>query len=171
MLHLFALALFSISNWVEYQSYGGKFRVVAPVEMEEKIDSVETALGVLAYHVFYAAEEGEETDNALYMVSYCDYPEGSIHSDSTELLAEFFEATMDQAAFSINGTLMYSDLSELDGFPGRMWRIDYKNKQAVIRTRAYVVNNRYYAVQVVSPYKRNLNAAVNRFLDSFQLLK
>ncbi len=156
-------------SWTNVASYDGRFKLLAPGEMKEKTDSIETPLGKLAYRVHFYQPEDKTAENLLYMVSWCDYPAGSIHSDSTELLEEFFNATMESAAFSIKGSVVYSDNYKMEDYPGRIWRIDYLDGQAIIKTRAFVVGNRYYAMQTVSLKEKHLNPAGEKFFDSFRL--
>ena len=141
----------------------------APGPLTEKVDSVETGIGKIGYHTFYYQSPGDGPENYFYMLSYCDYPEGTIHSDSTELLEEFFETTMETAALSVDGDLIFSNAITIKDYPGRFWRINYFNDQIIIRTKAYVVENRYYALQTVMHKDRSLNPASDRFLDSFKL--
>ena len=159
-------------GWEAFSSYEGRFRILIPGSVEQKVDSIDTRMGRLAYHTFFhQSPEGEASDNILYMVSYCDYPPGTVHSDSLELLDVFFEATMDAAAGSVRGELLYSDDIRLGKYPGKLWRIDYLNGKAVIKTRAYVVGSRYYSVQTITVRKRSINRSSGKFLDSFHLLE
>ena len=157
-------------DWQPFLSYEGRFRVMVPGSMVEKVDSIDTDIGTLAYHNFYYQEENdEESDNLLYMVSFVDYPEGSIHSDSTDLLEEFFEATIETSAFSVDGEVMYSGETYLDNYPGKVYRVDYLDGKAVIKTRAFLVENRFYSIQTITYRSRSLNTATDRFLNSLQL--
>lgn len=159
-------------GWQAFRSYEGRFSVLAPGPLQEKVDSIETAVGKLAYHTFfYQPPASDSTDNLLYMLSYCDYPPFTLDADSTELLAAFFEATIEAAVESVDGELAYSSEQGHLGYPGRIWRIDYLRGQAVIKTRALVVGNRYYALQTATVKGRSLNPATGRFLDSFRLLE
>ena len=158
-------------QWEEFVSYDGRFRIVTPGPVKQKVDSIDTRLGRLAYHTFFHQPEGEGQENVLYMVSYWDYPPGTVHSDSLELLDEFFQATMEAATSSVRGELLYADDIRLERYPGKVWRINYLNGKAVIRTRAYVVGARFYTVQTIMLRERSLNRASDRFLDSFRLLE
>lgn len=166
-LSLFLMS-FLFTEWVLYESKDSQFRILAPGALKEKVDTFETKLGELYYHtLFYQAEV--ETGNQVYMISYCDYPEGTIHSDSIDLLPNFFKETMETATFSINGELMYKTDEEVQGFPGKYWRIDYRQGKAVIKTKAFLVKNRYYALQVVATKERHINPDSDRFIESFRL--
>ncbi len=161
----------TFSSWVPTNSYDGRFQVLSPGLMIEKTDSIETPLGKLAYWVHFYQPEDKTADNLLYMISWCDYPEGSIHADSVEMLEEFFNATMESAAFSVKGSVVYSDAYKMEEYPGRIWRIDYLDGNAIIKTRAFVVGSRYYALQTVSRKERHLNILGEKFFDSFRLIE
>lgn len=158
-------------GWLEIQSNEGRFRVTAPGNMQAKVDSIDTEIGKMAYHTLFYKSDEEAADNLVYMLSYCDYPEYTMHSDSTEMVNEFFDATMESAQSSVRGELIYSDAFYVDGFPGRFWRIDYLNGQAVIKTKALLVGRRYYALQTITRKTRSLNRSTDRYLDSFRLLE
>ncbi|NJK82504.1 MAG: hypothetical protein HC912_00465 [Saprospiraceae bacterium] len=165
----FLLHLSVQAQWIEYVDAEGKFTIVAPASLTHKADTVETEIGKLVYHtLFYQAEAASA--NQVFMLSYCDYPAGSVHSDSTALLDDFFKATIREATFSINGELMYQSDEDTQGFPGKYWRIDYRNRQAVIKTKAFVVRNRYYALQIVTTREKHLNPDNERFIESFRLI-
>ena len=157
-------------SWQENKSYEGKFRVSTPSEMIEKIDSVKTEVGTLAYHTFFHQPDDPKTaDNLFYMVSYVDYPEGTVHSDSLELLSDFFENTIESAKLAVDGNLIYaSEVHYLD-FPGRLWRIEYLEDKVMIKTQAFVKENRYYALQVISFKEKSLNKSSEEFFKSFSL--
>ncbi len=157
--------------WSYYQSNEGSFSIDFPEgNLVERSDTVETAIGELVYHLFMIQKD-QKSDNVMYMLSYCDYPEGTIHSDSTELLHEFFEATMDQAAKSVNGELTYHDFAWYKDYPGYLWRIDYLDGKALIKTKAFLINRRYFAVQTVTVRPKSLNLSTDRFMDSFKFIE
>jgi hypothetical protein len=104
------------------------------------------------------------------MVSYCDYPKYSIHSDSTELVKDFFKTTVETAVESVKGELSYSSDITMNEFPGRLWRVDYNDGKALIKTKSFLVKNRYYSIQVISLKDKGMNLQIDKFLDSFSLL-
>ena len=84
---------------------------------------------------------------------------------------DFFENTRNEAAFSINGKVIYYTPVTLQSFPGQFWRIHYKNDSAVIKTKAYIVKNRYYAIQTITFRDLASNLDTDKFFDSFQILE
>ncbi len=157
-------------KWEPFVSYDGKFQVLAPGPFRTNVDSIATPIGTVAYHSFFHQPSAENADNVLLMVSYCDYPPRTIHSDSADLVPTFFENTIDAATESVDGNLVYSDSILLSGYPGRFWRIDYLDDQAVIKTKAFLVKNRFYSVQSIMYRNRSLNLASDKFLNSFEVL-
>jgi hypothetical protein len=156
--------------WKEYKSLEGKFSVLTPGEFDKAVDSVQTPLGKLAYHILVYNNTQKNAENLFYMVTFCDYPPGTIHSDSTDLLKDFFAASIDQAASSVRGELAYQADIVQQGFPGKIWRINYLRDQAVIKTKAFMVRNRFYSIQTVTLKDMAINAASDRFFDSFLIL-
>ena len=156
-------------QWKYYESEEGLFKVLVPGPFTKHLDSITTEVGKLAYHTFLLQRDPKSADNVLYMVSYCDYPPYTAHSDSMELLAPFFDQTVEAATESVEGELLYSNPDFLGTFPGRFWRIDYLNGEAIIKTKAFLVENRYYSLQVITLKDKNRNDSVDRFFESFQL--
>ncbi|MFT6742828.1 MAG: hypothetical protein ACJAVF_004349 [Paraglaciecola sp.] len=163
---------FTFQNWQVYKSFEGKFRVLVPAEMSAKVDSIETEVGKLAYHTYlYQPEDVKVAENLIYMVSYVDYPELSIHSDSTDLIEEFFDNTVESATEAVMGNLIYASETTLNDYPGRLWRIEYLEDRAVIKTRAFLVENRYYAIQTICLKEKALNSSSDKFFNSFHVFE
>lgn len=167
----FQIAAQSKPKWEEYRSYDGRFRVLTPGAMRLKADTVSTAIGTLTYHTYFFEDADKDADNVVYMLSYCDYPEGSLHHDSSDLVRDFLQATVEESAFSVAGTVTWSNSISVGRYPGRFWRVDYKDGRAVIKTKAFVAGRRYYSIQTVMRKSRSLNIAADKFLDSFRLLE
>ena len=157
----------SFQNWKEFRSYEGRFRVLIPGEMQRNERTIHTDIGEIKYVTHYYQNTESEVENNVYMVSYCDYPAHSIHSDSTDLIEEFFESTLESATKSISGELRYVDKMNYKDYPSRFWRIDYRSGTATIKTRAFLIKNRFYIVQAAMERGKSLNEAADKFMDSF----
>ena len=160
--------LFSQTDWPTFTDIDGRFQINAPDSFEKNIDSIYTEVGNLAYHTFYLQTQNEE--NELYLVSYCDYPPETFAADSTELIEAFFRTTIETASAIVEGKVLYQSDIQLDSHPGKFWRIDYNEGSAIVKTKAYIVNNRFYSIQVFSLKDKNINIQSEFFLDSFKLL-
>lgn len=160
---------FTPPEWMVFRNIDGRFTVLTRGNMIEKTANIETALGTIQTHTFvYQPEEKEE--NLVYMIMYYDFPEGGMHSDSTELVKEFFDSTVEEAVASVQGILIYENNLEKQGYPVRQWRINYLENKAAIRTRAFMVKQRYYMLQTISLADADQNSTTEFFVNSFKLL-
>lgn len=169
----FFTSLFWITTppeWQELRDYNGRFQILAPGEMTEAIDTINTGVGQVAHHTFYWQPTDETEQNLFFSVIYYDLPEGGINSDSTALIKDFFAATTESAAESVRGEVLYSNYEELSGFPGYFWRIDYLDGKAVIKSKAWLVDNRFYELKTISWKENTVNPDSDKFFDSFKLL-
>jgi hypothetical protein len=156
--------------WKQHHSFEGKFSILAPDTMLTRTDTIKTPLGNLAQHITFYQDQQPEGENKVYMVTWFDYPAGVMHHDSTELVQALFDETVEAAAFSVAGNVRWSTDISYGLYPGRMWRVDYKDGRGVIKTKALFVRNRYYAIQVVTRKERALNYDADKFIDSFRLM-
>lgn len=174
-MRLLLLLLFpsflSAQIWPEEVQYDGKFRVRTPAALTERVDTIEVAIGQLPYHVFYYQSPDLQSDNLFYMVSYTDYPTGAAHADSTELLQEFWETTVSTSVASLGGELLYESDAPFGDHPGHRWRVDYLEGKAIVKTWAFLRDNRYYALQTIALKEKSLNPSTERFFRSFELLE
>ena len=158
-------------RWQEIDDLEGRFRISAPGPLEHKQDTLSTAVGEQIFHTyFFKVPDLQRAENLIYVLSYVDYPEGSLHQDSTELVIELLTSTEESAAEALRGEVIYSTAREVAGYPGRLWRIDYKDGEASARTLAFVVNGRYYELKTFSLVGRGLGDASDKFFRSFELL-
>lgn len=160
---------YEYDQWEDFRSYEGRFRVLMPGEVIENTQLMEMPIGEVRFHTFYCELKDPGADNLVYILSYCDYPEGGMHSDSTQLLADFFDATLEGAAESVTGKVIYSQDHSYKNYPGRVWRIDYLEGKAVIKTRAFMVGQRFYSLQTITTKERSLNNSTEKFFESFRL--
>ena len=171
-LAFFSLALMSFSivaPWREFKNYDGKFRVLIPDgAMTEKISLIKTELGELQYHTFQYRPAEKDADNVFYIVNYCDYPKGTFPTDSTDLVNEFLNTTVESSAKSVSGTVTYQSDIQLLGSGGKIWRVEYNNGKALIKSKCFLVANRFYMIQTMMRREKSLNPSADKFLDSFQ---
>ena len=159
----------SFLPWREFKSFDGKFRVVVPEgEMTEKISKIKTDLGDIPFHTFLNRPKDKSTDNMFYLVNYCDYPKGTFPADSMDLINEFLTTTIEQSAHSVGGMITYSGDIEQRGSKGKIWRVQYNNDKALIKSKCYIVGDRFYMIQTMMLREKAVNPSADKFLDSFQ---
>ena len=168
----FPFFLFSQNlSWKVFQSYDGRFKVEIPGgELQKHERQIYTDIGEITYITYFYQSPEKNAENALYSVSYCDYPAYTMHSDSTALLEEFFNNTISSAKESVYGELRYADNINYLDYPGKLFRIDYRQATATLKSKTYLVNNRFYNVQIATTKGKSLNDAADHFLDSFHLI-
>ncbi len=158
------------SVWKEFQSYEGKFKILIPSgAMTEKVNKMKTAVGELDYHQFIYKPEDKDPENVFYLVNYCDYPKGTFPQDSTDLINEFLQATVDASAESVSGKVTYQADIQQSTHKGKVWRVQYNKDNAQVKNKCFIANDRFYLLQVMTLKLHSLNPSVDKFLNSFQI--
>ena len=155
------------AQWVPFLESTGRFRVLAPGTMTEKISKIKTGLGDLEYHTFSYHPVEAKPDNEFYVVNYCDYPKGVFPKDSIDLIKEFMDATVETSIKSVHGSLTYQDDIKQNGFVGKIWRVSYNRDRASIKSKCFLAGDRFYLVQTMTTKEHSLNPLEDKFLDSF----
>ena len=155
------------TGWKPFLSDGGKFQVLVPGEMSEKIDSVITPIGQLFRHTFIC----KDGTDLLYMINYVDYPEQSLPVDSLDFLQDFLQATVEEEVSASGGELVFEERADILGFPGKIWRINVPATRSVIRSRAFIAGDRFYALRTIASRAKALNPSGDRFLSSFRIVR
>ena len=175
-IHILFLFLFSSflgasqNEWIPFDSPEGNFSLLVPDTMVHTTKELELAIGTLQYQIFHY--QGLDTsENWLYQLSYVDYPEGSVHSDSTEFLEILFDENVKSSAKSVFGKVTYQQPDKYGKYPGHIFKVHFAEDKVAIKTRLYMVENRYYAISVTGPRGYSLNPKVEEFLNSFRLLE
>ena len=169
---LTAISLTAFSqNWDNISPEECKCAILMPGKPEQAKRTINhPAYGKLTMN-FAILQPKDSTDpNLVYMLSYTDYPTGTIHSDSTNTLESFFASSREGAIANVQGKLLSETIVNLSGYPGRELRINFKNGLALIRCRNYLVKNRLYTIQIITLTENNFNNSINKFLESFKLL-
>jgi len=157
-------------EWIKFQPTDQPFAVLVPGQMKNGEKKLITDLGEL--HPVTWIYEGKETENNyLFTVSYVDYPEGTFHRDSLELINELFDASIETHIDDLKGKLIYRSPGEYYSYPGVMYRASYNKNKAVVKSRLILAGDRFYALQVYTITPKSLNAEMDKFLDSFEILK
>ena len=161
----------SEAKWREVDDLDGRFRILTPGPLEHKEDTLSTAVGEQVFHTyFFKVPDLQRAENLIYVLSYVDYPAEALHQDSTDLIAELLASTESSAAEALRGEVIYRTEREVRGYPGRLWRIDYKDGEATARTLAFVIGNRYYELKTFALTGRGLGDPSDKFFRSFEYL-
>ena len=135
-----------------------------PGNFKSYIDTFTTDIGKLIYHTYTL------TDSVLnYQLSFLDYPEGSVHSDSTDLLIDFFSSTIEASVESVKGVKKYQAEIKQFEYPGYLWKIEFGRNQ-FMKSKAFVAGSRFYTLQVFGDQKYDKSNMDIVFFDSFRFL-
>ena len=162
-----AQVTFGQNLWYSTQKDSLGFKVFLPDKPTEVSQVIETEIGSVEQKTFYLNNDTGPV--YFYQVNYIEYPEGSIHSDSIDLMDDFYLETIRGAVETFSGNLAYDADTELKGVKGRMYRIDYNNDALSLKAKAFVIRNRYYSVQAIYKKGQKINA-LDRFFDSFDII-
>jgi len=171
--YFFIISLFIASNslkgqWIEYSSKESSFTVSVPFEMDHKEDLFLTDMGQIVFHS-YRCTPGKDDRNAIYMVHHYSYPDSLLSLDTTGLIQELFQATIEESVKNLVGQLDYSTDVHYEEHPGILYRIKYNNGKAVVKSKAYVIEDEFYVLQVFATVDNSINDTMDVFLDSFRI--
>lgn len=159
-------------EWKEIEGDDKAWYISMPGEAEYYEKEILTDVGemkVVSYML--APEYSEEQANLMYLLEYYDYPEGTFHKDSTELKQLFLEQTAIATSEEVGGTLVYQSEISLKGHPGMIYRCQYKEGDYIMKSKMYLINDRFYHLKAYCRKENALNDEMDRYLDSFELGK
>jgi len=162
------LSSFAATDWVNFQSKEGKFTIKfprQPVAASQKVDN--EVFRIKLYTFVYDATKYKD-DNEVYLTMYCDYPDTLVNSDFREEIVDtILKGSIDGMAGNMNGTIMSIDNINYKDFPGKKVKMDLKGGQGFAYVRIYLVHNRMYMLEVLCDPKKDHNASIDKFFDSF----
>ncbi len=159
---------FQTTDWEYHLSEDKKFSILTPGKLTTTLDTVGSAIGpIFCNNLVY--QEKADSVAAIYSLSHCEYPSGTLHSDSTELTTLYFDSTVASMVSSIGGTLLYESEQTYAGYPGRIWKMSYDKGKKWGKFKALMVENRLYILQVRANDSVTTRDHATRFLDSFTL--
>lgn len=154
-------------GWKRFAPTEEKFKILAPCEMQYGEKSLLTDVGKLTTKT-WMCQPSEDHPNQLYILSYVDYPEGTFHQDSTELIESLFDITISQNVRDLGGELLYQTEISKHKHPGKLYRVSYNKNRMVLKSVIYLVGDRFYALQAYAITPRSMNQEMDIFLDSIE---
>ncbi len=154
--------------WKKFSPADQPFEVSVTGDMKNGEKKILTEVGDL-HPITWMYQGAKDDPNFIYSVSYVDYPEGTFHQDSTDLVNELFDVSIESNIKSLGGTLVYKSESAYSQYPGVIYRASYNDNKAVIKSRMILVKDRFYALQVYTLSEKSLNGGMDKFLNSFIL--
>ncbi|NUO00379.1 MAG: hypothetical protein HUU01_07150 [Saprospiraceae bacterium] len=148
------------------------FQIEFPKKPIADTKAIASDIGPLEMKLFiHDASQGGKDDNFVYMLMHTEYPDSLVNSETLSDVPAFLKASAEGAANNVGGKLLSDVDIELDGFPGKEIKIDFRDGLAIIKMRFYLVKNKMYVIQAITETGKFPNKSVDRFMDSFKLLK
>lgn len=156
--------------WRMFEPAGGNFRVSLPTQPEASVLPFETDYSTLEIHAF-----SSRTPSSAYMVLYIDLVDISF-KDAKAVEAAFDRARGEILAKNPSAVPMGERKITLGKLSGR--ELVFDNGASTIKMQLFLVKQRGYIVQIITPQTRNLpealakvyQAEAGKFFNSFQIL-
>lgn len=155
-------------NWEKYKSEDLAFVAMYPETPERTVQKVSTAVGELDMHMIMYSPKSED-DNAVYSIIRSDYPKSQFVDADDDYNSDVLDGAVKGAVGNVNGELLFDKKVQFNGYPGRSIKI--KIQGGYIYINAYLVENIMYITQVICLTNNDRNDSIDRFMDSFEILK
>ncbi|MBK7700987.1 MAG: hypothetical protein IPJ39_20835 [Saprospiraceae bacterium] len=103
-------------QWQEFTPLGQQFKVLVPGIMTNGQKKILTDIGEMRPET-WMCQGSEDDPNKLYIVSYVDYPEATFHPDSTTIIDELFQVSLETHLKDLSGQLTYQTASNYNQNP------------------------------------------------------
>lgn len=161
-LALLTCALAACSREDTVVSQDGGFRATFPTKAQTTSMPVKTGDLTVTMKMVAAEKNG-----ASFVVSYADYPAGSLSRKSPD---QAFQDIVDGTVGNVQGTLRSADPISLGATAGRVVLIDVPAQNVAVNERIFLVGDRLYQVMYGGPKGTESAKDATAFLDSFKLL-
>jgi len=156
------------NGWFLFET--GHYKVSFPKKPSDHTQIANTELGKIKMSVYtYDPPDNELDDNYTYAILENEYPDSLMNSDKKDLIDKFFRSSIDDAVQNFKGKLLTESKIQLNGFPGREFKVSLDNGAAVLTMRFYLVKNTMYMLQTITGAKKDRNPSIGKFMDSFTL--
>lgn len=171
---ILALCIFAISSSSVFSEIlkTKDFQMDFPKKPAYEKQNTESEIGNLPMDIYiYDASNNEKDDNLVYGLISTEYPDSLINSNMTDILSDFFNNAIQGAVSNVSGKLISQTDLKLNNFPGREIKINYNDGAAVIKMRLFLVQNKMYILQTITLTEKDSNKSIDKFMNSFKLLK
>ena len=157
--------------WQEFSSSTARFTILMPGQPVVKDESIETDAGSLKGQMYQLI-----TSVAVYGINYSDLP--FIVTDPN-FAQKIFDGGLKQVlGMDKNNKLLSEENIDLNGNPGRRFKMETPHINSVINGKMYLVNQRWYMIIITTPKYQDAPKAtvefyestISKFLDSFRVV-
>jgi hypothetical protein len=153
----------------EFKSEPGRFSVVAPCTLTEKISTSNWLSSKVDWHLFLCLDE-EGAGTMAWGIRYCDLPVVTLRAYGSERIIDEFR---DQEVFLKQDKVVREDEITIDGNRGR--EVVKKGKlgtaqDVTLKLRIFLAGNRIYGVFGITARGEGSAPVLDNFLNSFKLV-
>lgn len=178
--NLFKILVINVFVWNAanvFENQERDFRVVFPLEYGVQKDTIAVEVGeVYITNVFSSSSDSSMEDDGdkvrdSYSLTYMKYPEGILSKDSTGLINDLIELSLEQRLKAINGKVDYAADLENEEYQGKQVRLSgIDNPELLLRAKFIVYNNYFIALQTISNKKSEDSSDIQNFQNSFRVI-
>ena len=156
-------------GWKEFKPRNGGCSVLMPgIPMVKNKKANDKSKDVKQF-IFYLNPPAGTDDNLVYGLSYTFFPPGTIHQDSLGQV-KFFNHLREEMLTGLKAKLLSGRGITYLSYPGREYKVEIKEGAAVIRFQNFLMQDKYYTLQVCTPIEKDNNIAITKFFDSFKTI-
>lgn len=110
-----------------------------------------------------------ETDDPVffYSLQLVEYPEGTYHQDSVELIHKSLDESLAVLAETLKCKITYQ--SELDGYASRIFRLEDNLSKQTVKGKILLENDTLIYCFAFTTIEKSLHNNIDHFLDSLQV--
>ncbi|HEY5884073.1 MAG TPA: hypothetical protein VIT88_05265 [Pyrinomonadaceae bacterium] len=160
LLSLLLTSAFAQGEWPTFKSTEENFSISFPSEPKQERTAGRSPLGN-GHHIYSL-----QTNGGSFLISNSVIEDPPMKPQDIKRTLDF---ARDLVAMVTNGKLLTDEDISIDGFPGRLVRIQKDKK--IWTLRAYLVKQRMYQLMTTEPKAKEANLSVAKFFNSFKLLR
>jgi hypothetical protein len=160
----------TIQQWQKLKSEKYGFSIEFPADPSFSQQDVNTAVGAIKMNMYMLDMSNDSSSkNAVYGVIESTYPESYFAEADDAFNENVLNGAIHGGANNVNGTILYKKDIVFNGYPGKEAKIGID--AAFIYFKTYLVENNLYITQVICFPENDGNRDIDRFMDSFELIK
>jgi len=107
----------------------------------------------------------------VYVASETKYPETIIDKNDTYALNTLYANSINQSLSSVGGTIISITDIDYNGNPGKEFRCYYSQGKAIMVYRLFYIDETLYNFGVMTLPEKEKNKAMNKFFESFKVIR
>ncbi len=137
------------NDWFVLKSTDLGFEIEFPNEPKFTQQTSMTEYGKQDFNIYVLESDNLTSSNLNYFAAKTIYPDSLIDRYKNNI-DEFFNSSIQNSIESVQGKKIHDKVIYYLDYPGREVKFDFKNGEAVITMRIYLVDNAVYLLQTIT---------------------